>query len=148
MILDGQNLASDGQNLAQAIGTYVSTNSIDLGAPGVTPRGNTPPQDVGRSRGAEFFAQVVADFTSGGAGTLQINLIESPNADLSAPTILQSTVPYALADLKKGFYARLSTPLGFRQRYCGFQYVIAAAAMTGGNVTAGVAMDLQSNIQA
>ena len=77
MILDAQNLVSKAQNLAQVAGNYLSPDSIDLGVAGVTPRGNTPPQDVGRVREAEFFAQVVETFTAAGANTLQVNLIES-----------------------------------------------------------------------
>lgn len=146
MMLDVQNLLSDQQNLAQAAGNYLSTNTIDLGATGTIPLGGSPVSDPGRARAVELFAQVTETFTSGGAGTLQFQLVTADSADLATNlTVVQETAAIALATLVAGYQARLAMPAGIAKRYLGLRYVIATAAMTAGKVTAGIALDKQTN---
>lgn len=148
MILDLQTILSDDQNLAQAAGTYLSTNAIDLGAAGTVPAGfqarGTPPHDIGRGAMVELEVQVTETFTSGGAGTLQAKIITDDDAALGSPTILQSSEAIALATLVAGYKFRLALPVGIAERYLGVQYVIATAAMTAGKVTAGLVADRQT----
>lgn len=145
MMIDRQNLLSDAQNLAQAAGTYLSTNTIDLGVAGTDALGNTVINDVGRGHKGELLAQVTETFTSGGAGTLAVNVVQSANADLSSATVLHGTPALALATLRAGYQFRIALPAGITQRYIGLQYVIATATMTAGKVTAGLVEAKQTN---
>ena len=138
MILDKQNLWSDAQSIAAAAGTVVSTNAIDLGAAQTDTLGNTLPRDPGRGGQVEMIATLTETVTSGGAATVQAQLVSSANADLSSPTVLQSTAALALATLKAGYQFRLALPAGINQRYIGMQYVIGTATTTAGKVTAGI----------
>lgn len=143
MRLDKQNLLCDAQ--AVTTGTQLSTNSIDvkgLATPTANQTtawstdtlGNTPIDDVGRSD-VEILVQVVTAFTAG--TSLQVNLIESANADLSSATIIQSTPAIAEATLKVGYNFRLAVPPGFAARYLGLQFVTVGTHATG-NITAGL----------
>lgn len=148
MLIDKETLLSDSQDLAQVAGTYVSTNSIDLGVAGTPPAGfqarGTQPHDIGRSRKAQLLVQVDETFTSGGAATVKAELIMSANADLSSPTILESTQAIALATLVAGYQFRLGVPVGITARYLGVQFVIGTATTTAGKVTAALLLDRQS----
>lgn len=147
MLLDLQTLLSDSQ--APTTGTTVSTNSIDLGVAGTMPpgfqaRGNAP-HDLGTGAfPGKLLVQVDTTFTSGGAGTLRVDLITSASANLGSPTILESTPALALATLVAGYQFRLALPVGITQRYLGVQYVIATADMTAGSITAGFLIDKQT----
>lgn len=146
MIFDKQTLLSEDQDLAQAAGTYVSTNTIDLSAQDTVPPGfqarGTPPYDIGRGgQPPELVIQVTETFTSGGAATLKAEIIMSANADLSSPTVLQSSAVIALATLVAGYQFRLALPPGISARYLGVQYVIATATTTAGKCTAGLVAD-------
>jgi hypothetical protein len=150
MILDRQNLVSDNQNLAQAAGSYVSTDAIDTtGGVFASPGGfGTIPRDAARGEEVPFFVQVTETFTSGGAGTLAVELIQSANADLSSPTVLASTPAQALATLVAGYRFRVTAPrAGITARYLGVRYVIATATMTAGKCTAGIAQNLDTSPQ-
>lgn len=146
MLLDKQTLLSDAQSIAQTAGTYVSTNTIDLGVAGTIPGiGGTPINDIGRQRHLELLVQVVETVASGGSATVSFQLIQSANADLSSPTVLQQTPAIAYAGLTAGYQARLAVPAGITQRYLGVQYVIATATTTAGKVTAGLVEAKQTN---
>jgi hypothetical protein len=149
MLMDAENLLSDSQNLAQAAGSYVSTNTIDTGptsspAEGIQARG-APTRDFGRSRAGDLLVQVDQTFTSGGAATLLVDVIMSDNADLSSPTVLNSTPAIALATLVAGYQFRVGLPVGITKRYLGLRYTIGTAAMTAGTVTAGIVLDRQTS---
>lgn len=143
MMFDKQNLLSDSQDLSQVAGTYVSTNTIDLGAAGVDTLGNTLPNDPGRS-GGDILITVDETFTSGGSATVRFDIITSANADLSSPTIIASTPALAYTALTAGYQAKLSLSPGIAQRYLGVQYVIATATTTAGTATAGFVADRQT----
>jgi hypothetical protein len=148
MLMDVENLLSDSQNLAQAAGTYASTNSIDTGVAGTPADGfqarGSPPHDFGRTRRGRLLVQVDQTFASLGSATLKVDVIMSDNADLSSPTILESTPAIALATLAAGYQFRLGLPVGITKRYFGVQYTVATATMTAGTVTAGIVLDAQT----
>lgn len=145
MLLDKQNMFSDAQDLAQAAGSYLSTNTIDLGATGSTSIQGSPSSDIGRARNIDVLAQITETFTSGGAATLQVQLVSADNAALSSNlTVLAETPAYALAALTAGkqFPLRFAPPVS--QRYIGVRYVIATATTTAGKCSAGLVMDKQT----
>jgi hypothetical protein len=156
MLLDVQNILSDQQNLAQAIGSYNSTNVMDMWGQATKPN---IPQTIGLSyqpgqvikdagRGALFhiFCEVLQAFTSGGAGTLQAQIINADDAALTVnPTVNNETSVLALATLVVGYQLRLNPQPGLLQRYVGVKYTIAGAAMTAGIITAGIAWDPQTS---
>lgn len=146
---DLQTLMSDKQSIAAAAGTVVCTNAIDLGAAGTIPSGyqsrGTARHDIGASaKPPKLLMQITTTVTSGGSATVQFQLIQSDNADLSSPDVLQSTAAIAYATLVAGYQPRLELPAGITKRYLGVQYVIAVATTTAGNVTAGLVADKQT----
>lgn len=150
MILDLQNLCSDGQDLSQAAGNYLSTNAIDLtGGTFASPGGyGTIARDAAKGEVLNFFVQVDETFTSGGAATLTVELIMSPNSDLSGYTVLHTTPAIALATLVAGYLIRIAVPkAGLTARYLGVRYTIGAATTTAGTCTAGIAVDVDTSPQ-
>lgn len=150
MILDRETLVSNQQTLALAAGSYLSTDSIDLGAANTTPLGNTPVTDPGRALRGDILAQLTEDVTSGGAATLEFQLVTGTGVDGSGQInaglrVEQSTGALALATLKKGYQARLAMPAGLTQRYLAVRYVIGDFALTAGKVTSGIVFDKQTN---
>jgi hypothetical protein len=145
MILDKQLTLSDGQALGN-IGTVVSQNTIDLLATGVIPSiGGSPISDFGRGGKPHLLVQMTETAASGGASTTDFQLIMSDNADLSAPTVLQTTTAQGKATLVAGYQARLGLPAGITKRYLGIQWVNATANYTAGKVHASLVLDRQTN---
>lgn len=151
MIIDKQLLLSDGQDLSQTAGTYVSTNTIDLATAGTVPAAfqavGSFPADLGRSmRHLELVVQVDETFTSGGAATLQVQVITDNDAALGSPTVIQSSDTIALATLVAGYRFRVAVPPGLAERYLGVQYVIGTATTTAGTCSAFLLMDGQTTV--
>lgn len=136
--LDRQLTGSSGQSLAQVVGSYFSTDVIDLAAAG---------RDLGRINEMRAYSVVGAAVTSGGAGTLIAQLVESANPDLSAPNVLYQSnggVALAIAALGAGtILADVAVP-ATTQRYLGWRYVIAGATLTGGTVTSTIVPNTNS----
>lgn len=136
-ILDGQQLFS--QNQALTTGTVTSTNIYDT----VVARGGPKGPAV-----AVLLAQTTADFVGG--TSLQINLISSPNSDLSSPTVLESSPAYPPSALVAGSQvARFRWPQFLKageQRFLGLQYVVVGT-FTGGTITAGLVLDVPGGAQ-
>lgn len=131
-LIDKQLVLSDAQ--APTTGTTVSTNTIDLGAAGTVPfLGGSPLNDPGRGVGVGVVVQVVTTVTSAGSSTVQVQLVESDNADLSSGTVLCESAAIAKATLVAGYRFRLpALPKGISKRYLGVQYVVATADLTAG----------------
>lgn len=150
MLLDKQNTVSNQQSLVAAVGTVVSTDSIDLwgqaAVPTVPGLGGSVLKDIGRGKEPELLCQITEQVTSGGAGTLQFQLVMADDDALTTnPVVLQETVAIAKATLVPGYQARLCIPVGVSKRYLGAKYVIGTADLTGGKVTAGIVMDKQTS---
>ncbi len=123
MITDAQNRPSFQQSLVGS-GTIVSMESIDL---------LTTNRNIGRSFASRMFASLTS--TLAGATSVQAQLIESANANLSAPTVLASGPVVAVANATAGVEI-LDVPIpGTSKRYLGTQYILVGAA-SGGAVTA------------
>lgn len=128
MIFDTQLLCSDAQVVTA---TAVSTNTIDLATT----------FDIGRGPNLRARAQIDTAFTRA-AGALNTNfqLIQSANADLSAPDILYDSGAIAKATAVAGYIAIDIVVPRTTKRYLGFQYTQSAAG-DGGAVTAGILLD-------
>lgn len=127
-------------SLNQAITTTtMSQNAYDT----VVPRG--APKGPGA---AVLLVQTTADFVGG--TSLQVNLISSPNTDLSSPTVLESSPAYPPSALVAGSaIARFRWPQylrGAEQRYLGLQYVVVGT-FSSGSITAGLVLDVPGGAQ-
>lgn len=130
MITDAQTKFSDAQ--AVTTGTQVSTNAYDMGIG----------RDIGRGRQLRVVANVGTAFTGG--TSLQTNVIESANSDLSSPTVLVTGAVIAEASLTAG-RALLDTVLPTTtKRYLGLQYV-TVGTHGAGTANAGIVLDSDSN---
>ncbi len=152
MILDSLLQFDAANNLAQVTGTYNSTNVLDLGGPGIPVLASGQGArdiGIGDSPAMKLLVQVIVAFTSGGAGTLAVNLQGSADngsgAALSFAT-WYTTPTYALATLSLG--ARLMDmdmprpPDGIPiPRFLRLTYVIGGATMTAGQVEALLVID-------
>lgn len=143
MILDQQNIFSDKQNLAQAAGSHLSTNVIDLGEHGSHPRGGVPSRDPGRGGGIPLLVQVTEDFIGGTNAKVQV--VNADSADMGTGlVVVQESAAIATAQLKAGFRFSVDRiPEGTKKRYLALRYV-TTGTFTAGKITAGLVLDIQS----
>jgi hypothetical protein len=151
MILDALLQFSGNQNLAQAAGSYVSTNIIDLhivGLPVLTNNQGARDIGVGDDPAMKLLVQVTTAFT-GTTGTLAVQLQGATDNGSGAPNAFTTwwvSPTYALATLTAG--ARLMDmdmprpPAGVAEpRFLQLNYVIGTATMTAGLVSAFIVLD-------
>jgi hypothetical protein len=120
MITDAQNRPSNNQSLAGAAATTASTDSIDL---------LTANRNIGRGYDMRAIATATVAFTGG--TSVQVNLIQSANADLSSPTVIATGTAVADASAVAG-RTLLDVPMPTTSaRYIGFQYVTLGTHTTG-----------------
>lgn len=121
MITDAQNRPTGvGQSLAGAAATTVSTDSVDL---------LTANRNVGRSFAARAIVVATVAFTGG--TSVQAQLIQSANSNLSSPDVLASGPVVTDANAIAGAVL-LDAPIpGTTKRYLGFQFVTVGTTTTG-----------------
>lgn len=129
MITDKQTRFSDAQ--AFTTGTQVSTNSYDLGIA----------RDVGRGNELRVVATIDTTFTGG--TSLQVQVIESANSDLSSPTVLFSGAVIAEAAALAGTKVLDAVLPTTSKRYLGIQ-VVTVGTHGAGALTAGIVMNSDS----
>lgn len=132
MIRDVQTIYSDAQAVTD-VGTTDSTNTIDQLAAGDT----YVPQFLR--------VRVNTAFTSGGSGTLAVNLVTDDASNFGSATTIPLVAATAVASLianKVLFQGRL--PIGIK-RYRKLQYVVGTAAMTAGKIDAEEVIDIPTN---
>lgn len=114
MYMDALLLVSDAQAVSA---TGFSTNTIDLGA--------TPPSiGTGEPVGFGLSVDTAADFTTGDE-TYTVEVVESDNANLSSPTVIESRAILASA-LAQGALHFIEVPQGKpAKRYLGLRYTLA-----------------------
>lgn len=142
MIFSAEQLFSDDQAITA---TAISTNVIDLGAPG-TPYDAAAAlnQDVGKGVPIPILIQVTEAFNT--LTSLTITLEVSAAAGLTSPQVLATEV-ILLADLAIGKQTFLQyLPNGADLRYLGVRYTVTGTNPTLGKITAGVTMGNQTNI--
>lgn len=145
MIFSAQQEFSNNQAVTA---TAISTNVIDLGAPG-TPFGAAAPlrRDIGKGNEVAVLAQVTTAFAT--LTSLTVTLETSDNSDLSSPTVLATSVAVLAADLVPGKRLTLRVlPEGVTGRYLGLRYTVAGSSATSGNIQAGIVTGVQSNLVA
>lgn len=142
------------RNLAQVTGNYTSTNIIDLHMAGLPVLANNQGArdiGIGDDPALKLIVQVITAFTSGGAGTLGVNLqgaTDNGAGGANAFSTWWGSPTYALATLSAG--GRLMDmdvprpPDGIAiPRFLQLQYVIGGATMTAGTVFAAIVLDRQ-----
>jgi hypothetical protein len=130
MITDAQTKFSDAQ--AVTTGTQVSTNTYDMGVA----------RDIGRGRQLRVVANVGTALTGG--TSLQTNVIESANSDLSSPTVIVTGAVIAEASLTAGKSLLDIVLPATSKRYLGLQFV-TVGTHGAGTVNGGIVMDSDSN---
>lgn len=130
MYTDAQLRPSQAQSLAGAAATTVSTNVIDL---------LSPATNLGRGRMRRAFSTAVQSFTGG--TSVQVQLIQSANPDLSSPDVLATgpVVNDAQATAGGGPLLDVAIPDNTK-RYVGFRY-ITLGTHTAGSVSSYVVAD-------
>lgn len=118
--------------LVTSTGNTVSTNVLDLAGVGT---GNTA-RDIGQGEGLEIAVEILQTLTSGGAATVQIQLVEADDAAISTNVnVIVQTDAYAYTSLTAGTIIPLhwdrAAPYQAR-RYIALRYVVGTAALTNG----------------
>ena len=136
MILDSLLLVSGAYSaagvltpqLVTALGNTNSTNTIDVAA--------APGNQVADMRNRGFTIAVLQSLTSGGAATVQIQLIQADDVALSVNVqVLNQTDAFPYASLPAKTFVPLSwPPIGayVPKRYVGLRYVVGGAVLTNG----------------
>lgn len=124
MITDAQTRLSNAQ--AVTTGTQVSTNSYDM----------VLARDIGRGRNVRVVVTIDTTFTGG--TSLQVNIIESANSDLSSASVILTGPVTVEASLVAGTKLMDQVLPQTSKRYVGLQFVTVgthgAGALTGGLV--------------
>jgi hypothetical protein len=154
-MFDQNLLFADNQNLAQVAGSYVST-SIDTwkgksAAAGTPAIGGPLVGDYGRANDAMDIVGIVTQaFTSAGAATLQIQIIQADDANLTSNVqVLRETRVLAAGTQPSVFTLGKVLNIGkvpsMTKQFLGLQYGIATATTTAGKITAGLRKGVFSN---
>ncbi len=145
LILSGSanaNGAWTGQSIAASAGTIVSTNVIDK-----APLAGNQVADWGAGEDIDVSISVLTAITSGGAATVQFQLVEADDAAISSNVqVVSESAAYAYTELTTGKQVVLGYPRSTprtAKRYLAVRYVIGTAATTGGTVIAALVNDVQ-----
>jgi hypothetical protein len=147
MIRDGEMILCDDQSLVNAVGTFLSEQSIDSGSvdsmvAAFQSRGAVP-HDIGKGKTVFLCCQITSDVTdAGGTSTLKVELIEADDEALTSNvrSLSISGAAVAKASLVAGYQFAVpyvippdpATP----KRYYGLRFTVAGEAITGGTVAA------------
>jgi hypothetical protein len=152
MILDALLQFDSAFNGAQVVGTYNSTNVIDLHMAGLPTLANLQGArdiGIGDDPAMKMLVLVTTTFTSGGAGTMQIALQGATDNGSGAPATYSTwwlSPAYALATLVAG--ARLydmdmpRPPAGIAvPRFLRLNYIVGGATFTAGTIESLIVLD-------
>jgi hypothetical protein len=162
MFVDNENQLSTGGTAGQSmstftVGTNPAGNVIDSGPLGGQ---NTPSQNAGRDWGTGYPAWLVILFTtaptSGGAATIDMQLVSSASPALTSPNVMVDLTGGALAYNGGKFNAGQRYAIALPRagiggttgwlRYIGINFIVATAALTGGVFNAFLTRDVQDNL--
>lgn len=127
MITDAQNRPTTVSQAITGTGTVVSTDSIDL---------LTANRNVGRSFPMRVYCNVTVALAGG--TSIQAQLIQSANANLSSPDVLASGPVVPLASAVAGAELLDTAIPGTTKRYLGLQFVLTGTFTGSGAVQGGV----------
>lgn len=134
MFIDTQEEFSVAQAIASVVGDVVSTNVYDTGAAA----------DVGIGEEIYVYAKTVAAMAGAGSSVQVVvqtsDVVDSGYTDAGAGQV----VPLASAGANKAI-ARFRLPIGLK-RYIRLAYRISGATVTGGTVSAFLALDVPANV--
>lgn len=144
---------------AGVVGAYTSTKSYDTAAAGVPAAigpsylgagggtiGGPLIHDLGRGIRLKFDVRITVAVTSAGAATVGVAFISSPNADLSANTVLMDSGLIGKATLVVGYrYRHGHTPGVVPGRYVGALVTIGTATVTAGTYSAALMLDQEDH---
>lgn len=145
MPIDAGEILSDNQDLAQVVGSYLSSKSFDLwgGAARTTINGNTPVNDIGRGNQMQLVVQVTEAFVGATATVLaEIVMADDEGLTTNLVSLTQApggsiTVGIPVATLIVGYQFRVDLPsFGVTKRYLGLRYNIFTATTTAGKISA------------
>lgn len=140
MIIDERTEIADAVALnTGGAGTYNIGDVIDTAGMTQWPTGSSGLD------GPQLVALVDAAATSGGAATLQFQLVSDSSSSMSSPTVHFTSGVFALAELTAGRML-FAWPLGgpdFR-RYLGVRQITGTAAFTAGRINLFLAADASS----
>lgn len=145
MVRDAELMFSDAQSLAVGVGTTLSDQSLDVGAPDTMAaafqaRGAVP-HDIGKGRPVFLIVQVVEDFDSAGDDTtLKAELVTADDEALTSNVVSIAITPaIAQAVLVAGYrfmVAGVIPPGTGADRYIGIRYSTGTSTATAGKVSA------------
>lgn len=133
MITDAQNRPTTVAQVITGTGTVVSTDSIDL---------LTANRNVGRSFPLRMFCNVTVALAGG--TSIQAQVIQSANSNLSSPDVLASGPVVALAAAIAGAELLDTAIPGTSKRYLGLQFVLVGTFTGSGAVQGGVVAETEN----
>lgn len=151
MVRDGELILCDQQSLVNAVGTFLSEGSIDVGAvdtmvAAFQTRGAVR-HDVGQGRTVYLNVKIVVDVDSaGGASTLQVELITADDDALTSNVVTAAggiSAAIAEATLVAGYKFAIPVviPPGLgADQYYGLRFTVAGEDITAGKVDAWISM--------
>ena len=166
MFVDNENQfttpGTAGQTLnGFGVATTALANVIDSGPLGGQNTPNTNPgRDFGMGYPAWLYLLFIAAPTSGGAATLDFQLVSSAAAALTSPNVMldltggaqsynggkfAAGTAYRFEMPRAGIYNATLNPLGWL-RYIGVNLIVATAALTGGTINCFLTRDIQDNV--
>lgn len=134
MVIDKLAEFSDAQAITVSA---ASTNSYDLGAPGVAQYNQIQlVRNLGKGMVSPLMCQVVEDFAGG--TSLDIALQSDDNSAFSSPKdVFKMNV--LLADLVAGYQLPMDKlPREIKERYIRLYYTVNGGPMTAGKISAGI----------
>lgn len=140
-------------NLAQVAGNYLSAQSIPQGSVGTPNLGGPLVRDYGRTDNSlQILVNVTTSFTSAGAATLQIRIIQADDAGLTTnvETIREGRPLTAGTQgppnqCQAGTIINMGSMPTISRAFFGLQYVIGTATTTAGTVRAGMRTSVPGN---
>ena len=135
---------SSNQDVGQTVGSYISTNLVDIGS------GNLA-KNIGSGAPIQVVSSVTEAVAGGASSTVEVVAFVNDTENLTGRTDIASSGAIPVANLGLGEQISLTLPAshpGFddaNRRYLGIVYIVAGATTTAGTMTSRGTVDPQSN---
>jgi hypothetical protein len=126
---------------------FASALALNTGAPATFNIGDVldlgSARDIGNGEDLWWYFRMITAATSGGAATLNAQLVTDDNAGMASPTVIADSGALALTSLTAGSVVMLiAVPLiRVPERYLGIRQITGTAAFTGGTFSSGLVLD-------